>query len=85
MKGLIIFVVLILLIAVLPLPMRCHQTAQGTFYLVVDVMMPVPARFDCYSPRHKEFWVEKSWDIKFVGLNFNREAYPGYSETSVHL
>lgn len=84
MKGSIIFVGLLFLLAVLPLPMRCHQTALSSFYLVVDVMMPAPARFDCYSPLHREFWLENSWDIKFVGLNFHQDAYPGHSETIVH-
>lgn len=84
MKGSIIFVGLLFLLAVLPLPMRCHQTAQSTSRINIDVVDYWPARFDCYSPLHREFWLEDSWDIKFVGLNFHQDAYPGHSETIVH-
>ena len=102
MKGLIVFLVLLALLVVLPLPMRCHQTAQGGQSFVPGapyegelsverglsieggVIIFLPRQFECYSPLRKEFWLEKSWDIKFVGLFLYQHPYTDRSWTTIH-
>jgi hypothetical protein len=84
MKGLIALLVLLALLVILPLPMRCHKTSEAIYRPDGDMTMFFPAQYGCYSPLYKEFWLERSWDIKFVGLFIHQDVYPDHPRILTH-